>query len=195
MGMQDRDWYKDLLKERANKERNARAFGRSPPTSFAKGKLSPFWMLMFWLVVLYVLYSIAHLYLKPKPVVISASGDLVIPRSRDGHFYATGTVNGKPVNFLVDTGASMVTVSEQFARGAGISANMGIPTIFKTANGDLQGRVLSNIQVSMGPIDVSGVTVAVGFVGHDVGDALLGQSFLSKFDVALQKDQMLLHPR
>ncbi|MES2880141.1 MAG: TIGR02281 family clan AA aspartic protease [Pseudomonadota bacterium] len=195
MGMEDRDWYKDVLKERAQKERNVRPFKRSTPHTMSKGKVTPLLMLMFWLVVLYGLYSIAHLYLKPKPIVISATGDVVIPRNRDGHFYATGVVAGKPVNFLVDTGASMVTISEQFARKAGISTSLGVPTIFKTANGDIQGRILSNVPVSLGPIDVSGVNVAIGLVGHKDNDALLGQSFLSKFDVVLQKDQMLLRQR
>ena len=63
----------------------------------AKKPLSPFWMLMFWLAVLYGLYSLAHLYLKPKPIVISATGDVLIPRSKDGHFYATGRVAGQPL--------------------------------------------------------------------------------------------------
>ena len=57
---------------------------------------------------------------------------------KDGHFYASGSINGRPVNFLVDTRATLVTVSETFAREAGLSS--GIPTVFRTANGDLQGR-------------------------------------------------------
>ena len=140
--------------------------------------------------LLYV--AMAH-YLKPKPLLVSASGDLVIFRARDGHFYADGAVNGKPASFLVDTGASMVTVSEQFAREAGMSA--GVSTVFKTANGDMPGRIVADVPVTLGPLDVSGVRVAVGLVGHDVGDALLGQSFLAKFEIILQKDQMTLRKR
>ena len=195
MGIQDRDWYRDVLNERDKKEQRTFPFAKNTGRSRAKGQLSLFWMMIFWLIILVSLYLVARHYLKPKPVVISANGEMVIARNRDGHFYATGTVAGKPVNFLIDTGASMITVSEQFAREAGISTRTGVPTIFKTANGDIPGRVLSNMTVSMGPIDVSGVKVAVGLVGHEVSDALLGQNFLSKFDVTLQKDQMTLRPR
>lgn len=140
-----------------------------------------------------LLYVAMNHYLKPKPLIVSASGDLVIPRARDGHFYASGSVNGKPVNFLVDTGASLVTVSEQFAHSAGLST--GVATVFQTANGDLPGRVVFDVPITIGPVDVSGVKVGVGFVGHAVGDALLGQSFLSKFEIILSKEQMILRKR
>lgn len=84
-------------------------------------------------------------------------------------------------------------MSEEFARQAGLSG--GVATVFKTANGDMPGRIVTDVPVTLGPIGVSGVRVAVGFVGHEVGDALLGQSFLSKFEVLLQKDQMTLRKR
>ena len=147
----------------------------------------------FWLVIMGLLYVAMNHYLKPKPVIVSASGDLVIPRARDGHFYAAGSINGQPVNFLVDTGATLVTVSEKFAREAGLST--GVPTVFRTANGNLQGRVVSDVPLTIGPIDVSGVKIGVGLAGHEVGAALLGQSFLSKFDVALNGEQMILRKR
>lgn len=197
MGVEDRDWWREAQKERARKENN---FGRSgsmnrePSNGLSKGlKWGPLGIVMFWMVVMGLLYVAMTHYLKPKPVTVSASGELVIPRARDGHFYAAGSVNGKPVTFLVDTGASLVTVSEQFARLAEISA--GVPTVFKTANGDLAGRIVSDIPITIGPLAVSGVRIGVGLVGHAPDDALLGQSFLSKFEVTLSKEQMTLRQR
>lgn len=170
---------------------NDRGVGRDAlPRSL---KWGPFGIVVFWAVVMGLLYLLMTHYLKPKPVTITASGDLVIARSRDGHFYAAGSVNGRPVRFLVDTGASLVTVSEPFARAAGIVG--GMPTTFRTANGDLAGRIVSDVPVSLGPIDISGVRVGVGLVGGDAGDALLGQSFLSKFDITLTKEHMTLRPK
>jgi aspartyl protease family protein len=131
-------------------------------------------------------------YEKPK-TVISANGDLVIKRARDGHFYVAGEVNGKPVKFLVDTGASLVGVSEKFAQKAGLTG--GEPTVFRTANGELAGRIIANVPITVGPIAVSGIRVGVGLEGHEVSDALLGQNFLSKFDVLLRQDQMILRKR
>jgi aspartyl protease family protein len=194
MGMQDRDWYRDLQKERARKQNSQpfRAMGK--PSGLTRGlKMAPFGIIVFWAVVMGSLYFAMNHYLKPRQAVVSSNGDLVIPRARDGHFYAKGQINGQPVNFLVDTGASLVTVSHQFARKASIPR--GEPTVFKTANGDLSGRIVSGVAVSVGPMAVSRVRLGVGLEGQDEDAALLGQSFLSKFDVVLQKNQMILRPR
>ena len=140
-----------------------------------------------------LLYVVMTQVLKPKPVTITANGDLVIPRARDGHYYAEGTVGGKPVMFMVDTGATMVTVSEAFARAAALDA--GLPTTFQTANGTLQGRFVKDVPVTLGPIRVSSVRVGVGLVGGGPDEALLGQSFLGKFDILMAADRMTLRLR
>jgi aspartyl protease family protein len=156
-------------------------------------KWGPFSIVLVWLAVMGVLYVLMTQYLKPKPVAVLPGGVLVIPMARDGHFYATGTVGGKPAQFLVDTGASMVTVSEAFAQQAGLEG--GTPTVFRTANGDMPGRVLSGVPVSIGTAQVSGVRVAVGLVGGEPDEALLGQSFLNQFEITLADKQMTLRPR
>ena len=132
-------------------------------------------------------------YLKPKQAQVLANGDLVIPRAQDGHFYATGTINGREVKFMVDTGASLVSVSEPFAQKAAIRD--GAPATFHTANGDRFGRIVEGVSVSVGPMSVTHVKVGVGLSLGDDNDALLGQSFLSKFDIAMSKTQMVLHAR
>jgi aspartyl protease family protein len=156
-------------------------------------KWGPLAIVAFWAVVMGVLYLLMVQYLKPKPVTITAQGELVIPKARDGHFYATGTVNGRAVVFMVDTGASLVAVSEAFARSAGVAD--GVATTFHTANGGMPGRIVQDVPVAVGPIQVSGVRVGVGLVGGAEDQALLGQSFLSKFDITMSKEQMVLKPR
>jgi aspartyl protease family protein len=197
MGMDDRDWWRDAQKEREKRGNNSAASGsaiRNPPSTILKTlRWGTFGIVVFWTCLMSLLYVAMKHYMNPKPVVVTASGEWIIPRARDGHFYALGSVNGKPANFLVDTGASLVTVSEKFALEAGLS--QGLPAVFSTANGDMPGRIVSDVPVSMGPINVSAVRIAVGFVGHETDDALLGQSFLSKFEVILQKDQMTLRQR
>ncbi len=197
MGLEDREWWKDAQKERMRKENGlnqAQKPNPAPPDYFERlTTWGPFRIAVFWVVVSAMLYVSINYYMKPKPLTVSASGNLVIPRARDGNFYASGTISGKPVTFLVDTGASLVTVSEQFAHDAGLDA--GVPMVFKTVNGDLAGRVVSDIPITIGPMGVSGIRVGIGFVGHDAGDALLGQNFLSKFDVVLSKEQMALQRR
>lgn len=163
----------------------------APATGLTRGlRWAPLGIVAFWLVVMAALYGLMTLVLKPPAVTVSANGDLSILRARDGHFYANGTVNGHPVRFLVDTGATTVVVSEAVAQAAGLSG--GQATVFRTANGNLPGRVVGNVQVGVGPVQVSGLRVGVGLVGGDSDRALLGQNFLSRFNITLSGDEMVL---
>lgn len=201
MGMQDRDWYRDAQRERKNQrkidETRAKfsAFSRhqlgSNAVSPTKTGLIP--MMIVWCVVMGLLYLGMTHYLKPKQATVLANGDLVINRSQDGHFYTTGTINGREAKFLVDTGASLVSVSEKFAQKALIRG--GFPTTFKTANGERPGHVVDGVGVSIGPVSATNIKVGVGISGGDENDALLGQSFLSKFDISVIKNQMVLRAR
>lgn len=156
-------------------------------------KWGPLGIVVFWMVVMGGLYLAMTHYLKPKSITVSATGNLIIPRDRDGHFYAVGAINGQPITFLVDTGASLVTVSEVFAKSAGLGR--GVPTVFQTANGTLNGRIVNDVTVTLGPLSVSGLRVGVGLVGEVQDKALLGQGFLARFDITLSKDQMILKAR
>jgi aspartyl protease family protein len=182
MGMEDQERFRDPSK------------APSKPSGLTTGlKLAPLGIVLFWALAIGGVYWAFDQVLKPKPAVVSANGDLVISRSRDGHFYVPGLVNGEPVRFLVDTGASLVTVGAALANKARLAD--GHPTTFQTANGSVAGRVVSGVTVAIGPVSVTNVRVGVGLFGLDDEAALLGQSFLSKFDVLLQKDQMVLRPR
>lgn len=166
-----------------------------PPGSAGSGNglgtaWGPLAIVLFWLAVMTLLYVLMIQVLKPPPLVVLSTGELAIPRARDGHFYAQGTIQGKPVSFLVDTGASLVVVSEAFARDAGLA--QGEPITFRTANGELKGRVVPGVDVAVGPASVSATRVGVGLVGTDPGVALLGQSFLSRFELVLSGDTMTL---
>ncbi len=149
-------------------------------------------MLVFWCVVMAGMYfAMAH-YLKPKQAQVLANGDLRITRAQDGHFYTTGTINGMPAVFLVDTGASLVSVSEQFAANAGLKG--GVPTTFKTANGDRRGRVVGGNTVTIGPVVVTNIRVGVGLSAGADNEVLLGQSFLSRFNITIGQREMVLRP-
>jgi len=201
MSLDDRDWYRDAQREREKQRQidetrtKFSAFSRkhlgANVVSPIKTGLIP--MMIFWFAVMGLLYVLMSHYLKPKQAQVLANGDLVINRSLDGHFYTTGKINGKEANFMVDTGASLVTVSDEFAQKAIILG--GVSTMFKTANGDRLGRVVEGVGVSIGPMSVTNVKVGVGLRMGDDDEALLGQSFLSKFDITMGKDQMVLRPR
>lgn len=131
------------------------------------------------------------------PAVVDGCGDpggvreLRIPVARDGHFYLEGAVNGVPVRFLVDTGASFVTVGAALARSAGLSG--GAPAMFSTAAGPVQGAIARSRMVRAACLEVEGLSVAVN---PGLGDmALLGQNFLRQFEATQTRAELLLRRR
>jgi aspartyl protease family protein len=178
----------------AGDERAAREDERSVRRTALRGAWG---IVAFWLAMLAGMYLIFDQVESRKQVTLAAhvgaAGELVIPRGRDGHFRVSGTVNGQPVQFLVDTGASLVTVSEGLAQAAGLRG--GQPASFRTANGELPGRVVRGVPVEAGGAHVGKVNVAVGLVGRDEEMALLGQNFLYRFDIAIGRNEMVLRPR
>lgn len=147
-------------------------------------------LIAFWIGVMGVVWMAMEYVMQPKRAVVTADGELRIPRARDGHFYVDGTVNGRSITFLVDTGASTVVVSEAFARQAGLQG--GEPMTFHTANGAMPGRSLRGIAVAVGPLAISSVRVGVGLVGMPPDSGLLGQNFLGKFSMRVTEKEMVL---
>lgn len=143
----------------------------------------------FWLSLAALAYLAFDVLVSPKvarPVVADALGTVVIERSHDQHFYVEGAINGYPVTFLVDTGASLVSVSHELADKIGLPA--GAPAIFNTAGGRTIGRIVPETTVQAGGIRVDGIRVGIGDSEH----ALLGQHFLNKVELAQGADRMIL---
>jgi aspartyl protease family protein len=121
------------------------------------------------------------------------AGELVIPRQRDGHFHVRGEINRQPVTFLVDTGASHVSVSQALAEQAGLP--QGAPMTLSTANGTRPGQLVRGVPVRAGDLVLNDASISVGLSGLPIDQALLGQSFLKHFDVEIGRDTMVLRRR
>jgi aspartyl protease family protein len=121
----------------------------------------------------------------------SQDGSLDIPRSEDGHFYADVDVNGTKIHMLVDTGASVVALSREDARSAGIATSIGMPNVVgQGADGSVHGEVTTVERMSLGNAKTESVPVIVLNSG---GQSLLGQSFLARFaSVEIHGDTMTL---
>nr|WP_217451162.1 retropepsin-like aspartic protease [Comamonas jiangduensis] len=146
-------------------------------------------MALFWLVALGVMYVAMERYLQPSRRSFS-NGSLQLQRQRDGHFYADGSINGQPVRFMVDTGASSIAVTDALAQRAGLEGGQVVQ--FQTANGPRMGRLVRAQNIQVGPLQVRNRTVGTGYTGRTAQDALLGQNFLRQFQVSIQGDVLEL---
>jgi aspartyl protease family protein len=126
-----------------------------------------------------------------KPEQVSAK----IWRDERGSFTTVGTINGRTVRFLIDTGASAVAMYRSDAKRLGISYRLdGKPMRVSTANGIAPAYEVTLDRVQVGDIVLSGVR---GFVidSNNVGEILLGMSFLSQVKMEDQGSVLLLHRR
>lgn len=119
------------------------------------------------------------------------SGSMTIERSGDGHFYAEVQVNGMPIQFLVDTGASGIALSREDAQTAFVPTDpTQDETIGSGASGPVKGQFVRLDRVKLGPVEVQDAPAAVLAGGKQ---SLLGQSFLAQFKaVTIQGDTMVL---
>jgi aspartyl protease family protein len=112
---------------------------------------------------------------------------------RSGHFMTLGSINGASVRFMVDTGATMVSMGVDDARRAGVNYLKGKPGYAQTANG-----VAAVYQVKLDSVKVGGITLNnVDGLVHEspMAVVLLGMSFLGKLDMLNQGDSLTLTRR
>ena len=121
------------------------------------------------------------------------SGKIIMTADGQGHFYTTGTINGTSVRFLIDTGATMISLGMSDARRVGVDFNRGEKTMTTTANGQ---AVVSKVQLDT--VRIGDVTLHnVGALIHqtDMPIALLGMSFLNRMEMQRDGSTMTLKKR
>ena len=119
---------------------------------------------------------------------------IVLTPDRNGHFVSAGNINGASVRFLLDTGATMVSMNVDEARRAGVNYLAGERGMSQTANGLAPVYRVKLAQVSLGDItlrDIDGVV----HESNALPVVLLGMSFLSKLDMRREGDSLTLTKR
>jgi aspartyl protease family protein len=112
-----------------------------------------------------------------------------------GHFYADGAINGRPVRFLVDTGATTIALSSDEARRLGIDYRArGEPGYASTAGGVVRAWSVTLNRVAVGPILLYNVPAGV-IEGPHPREALLGMSFLGRLDMKREGARLELTQR
>lgn len=117
----------------------------------------------------------------------------VLTADGSGHFVTTGSINGTTVRFLVDTGATMISLGASEARRIGIDGGKGQPGMVNTANGQAPVVLVKLDSVRVGEIVMNGVDALVH--QQDMPLALLGMSFLNRLEMQRDGPTMTLKKR
>jgi aspartyl protease family protein len=147
-------------------------------------------MVLAWLLIfgaLFVVFALKDDFLAlGRRVMAEVAGDNVVEtkgaeirirRAGDGHFWVDGELNGRPVRFLVDSGATVTTISADTAERVGIARSGGFGVVVDTANGTTMVDRGRAEQVRIGPIRRSDLGVHIARGGGDLN--VIGMNFLS----------------
>ena len=124
----------------------------------------------------------------------SATDSVTLPADARGHFVADGQVNGMPMRFAVDTGATFITLPAREASRLGLDYRSGEKAVMETANGDVLAYRVKLDSVRVGDVAVHNVD-AVITEGDKLSVALLGMSFLNRMDMRREGEIMTLTKR
>lgn len=130
----------------------------------------------------------------PSPVLtqsLDGVPQVVLERNRAGHFVASGSINGVPVRFLVDTGATDVALPLPLARRLDLPMRPGGMSV--TANGTVRTWLTRLDRVELGGLAAENVRASVlpSMPGEDV---LLGMSYLRHLEMIQRGDRLILRP-
>ena len=125
-------------------------------------------------------------------VIQSADGrEITVPRAGDGHYYITLTIDGQPITFMADTGATNVVMSMEDAARVGIDVdNLMFLGQAETANGTVRIARTRVDTVTLGPFTDERLTVWVN--EGDLGISLLGMDYLGRFRIQIDGNEMVL---
>lgn len=127
----------------------------------------------------------------PRQTMVGAEG-IEVPQARDGHYYLTLEINGEPIDFVVDTGATDMVLGRNDARRAGIDPEelvyMGSAA---TANGTVRTARVTLDSVALGSIEDEGLSAVV--TDGDLTGSLLGMGYLRLFGrIEIENGRLLL---
>lgn len=113
-------------------------------------------------------------------VQISDTGQIVVPRARDGHYYLTIGVNGADLRFVVDTGATDMVLTQADATRAGLDPDqLSYLGRANTANGEVRTAFVRLDSVQLGDVTDRDVPAVVN--GGDMEQSLLGMGYLQRW--------------
>ncbi len=130
------------------------------------------------------------------PISARAAGaSIEVVMNGNGQFIATGQINGRNADFLIDTGANLVSMTTEDARALGIDyLRLGQPGQTQTAGGTVRSWQVVLERVKLGPIELRGVIANVREAPR-VSPILLGMTFLSRVNLQQEQNRLRLSER
>ncbi len=130
----------------------------------------------------------------PAPQMAVTGDTIEVPRAQDGHYYLPVTVNGEPIVFLVDTGASQIVLSAQDAERVGIDPDqLNYFGRAITANGEVRTAPVRLDSLELGPITDRNVSAWIN--EGELHQSLLGMDYLHRFSNIQFTDSRLILSR
>ncbi|MDP3759652.1 MAG: TIGR02281 family clan AA aspartic protease [Ramlibacter sp.] len=123
----------------------------------------------------------------------SRGSRIVLTAGTGGHFMVQGAINGQAVNFMVDTGATSIAMGVPDAQRIGLDYKAGQLGQGRTANGTVPVWHVKLASVRIGDVEVYDVDASV--LPAAMHHVLLGNSFLTRFQMKRENDQMVLERR
>ena len=123
----------------------------------------------------------------------AAPRQIVMAPGQGGHYTTIGTINGQLTSFLIDTGATSVAIGHLEAEKLGLRYLQGRRVVTHTANGDVPAFMIELASIRIGDVEVRDVSAIV--IPGQMSHVLLGNSFLTRFQMRRENDVMTLELR
>ncbi|HFD31529.1 MAG TPA: TIGR02281 family clan AA aspartic protease [Gammaproteobacteria bacterium] len=154
-------------------------------------------IIAMWVVIIIMVYFLFNNILEsdynPNQQVLTQQSDsqntVILKRNRFGHYVTKGKINNQPVTFLLDTGASDISIPDKIARK--LNLKYGQERRYQTANGSIIGYLTTIDSVSIGGIKLNNARASINpkMEGDEI---LLGMSFLKFIEFTQRGDTLIL---
>ena len=149
-----------------------------------------------WLLIVGVVYLAFQVWSDREAnpnrlLTVGPTGEVALQRNRAGQFVAAGEINGHPVTFLVDTGATQIALSAQLARE--LKLKLGPALVVQTAAGTRTAYPTRLQSVRLAGIEMRDAAALVSD-GLETQTVLLGMNFLQRLEMVQRGEQLILRP-
>jgi aspartyl protease family protein len=121
---------------------------------------------------------------------VSSGREIILFAGRGGHFHGQARINGRLAPFVVDTGATTVAIPRNLAAQLGIVVKGAPNGLANTANGVVPYHTVTLSSLRIGDVELSGITADI--LPGDMGQILLGNSYLTRFQMLRVNDTLRL---